>query len=176
MVAAANGQAVAQLEDIGHGFDGQDGNSFDFTEKNMTHVKSNFEGKYSDLTGKIIGAFFQVHKELGYGFSEKVYENALAIILREQGLNVKQQVPIKVYFHDQVVGEYIADLVVNDFVLLELKAAQKLNDDHAAQLLNYLKSTEIEVGLLLNFGPQAEFRRKIYDNERKGSLSWIQNP
>lgn len=67
-------------------------------------------------------------------------------------------------------------MIVNDIVLLELKAAQKLNDDHAAQLLNYLKATEIEVGLLLNFGPQAEFRRKIYDNDRKGSLSWTQNP
>jgi len=67
-------------------------------------------------------------------------------------------------------------MIVNDVILLELKAAQKLNDDHAAQLLNYLKATEIEVGLLLNFGPQAEFRRKIYDNDRKGSLSWIQNP
>jgi len=139
-------------------------------------MKNNFEGKYSDLTGKIIGAFFQVHKELGYGFSEKVYENALAIILREQGLDVKQQVPLKVYFHKQVVGEYVADMIVNDVVLLELKAAQKLNEDHAAQLLNYLKATEIEVGLLLNFGPQAEFRRKIYDNDKKGSLSWIQNP
>ena len=142
----------------------------------MVQKKNQFEGKYSDLTGIVIGAFFQVHKELGYGFSEKVYENALTIVLREQGLNVKQQVPIKVYFHNQVVGEYIADMIINDVVLLELKAAQKLNDDHAAQLLNYLKSTEIEVGLLLNFGPQAEFRRKIYDNQRKGSLSWIQNP
>ena len=142
----------------------------------MAQKKNQFEGKYSDLTGIIIGAFFQVHKELGYGFSEKVYENALTIVLREQDLNVKQQVPIKVYFHNQVVGEYIADMIINDVVLLELKAAQKLNDDHVAQLLNYLKSTEIEVGLLLNFGSQAEFRRKIYDNQRKGSLSWIQNP
>lgn len=142
----------------------------------MTQAKNQFQGKFSDLTGSVIGAFFQVHKELGYGFSEKVYENALTIVLREQGLIVEQQVPIKVYFHDQVVGEYIADLIVNDVVLIELKAAQKLNDDHAAQLLNYLKSTEVEVGLLLNFGPQAEFRRKIYDNQKKGSLSWIQNP
>jgi len=142
----------------------------------MTQTKNKFEGKHSDLTGAIIGTFFQVHKELGYGFSEKVYEHALEIVIREQGFDVKSQVPIKVYFHNQVVGEYIADLVVNDVVLLELKAAQKLNDDHAAQLLNYLKATDIEVGLLLNFGPQAEFRRKIYDNQRKGSLSWIQNP
>jgi len=142
----------------------------------MAELKNKFEGKHSDLTGAIIGAFFQVHKELGYGFSEKIYENALGIVLKELGFDVKSQVPIKVYFHDQVVGEYIADVVVNDVVLLELKAAQRLNDDHATQLLNYLKATEIEVGLLLNFGPQAEFRRKIYDNQRKGSLSWIQNP
>lgn len=80
------------------------------------------------------------------------------------------------YFRNQVVGEYFADMIVNDVVMLELKAAQKLNDDHAAQLLNYLKATKIEVGLLLNFGPQAEVRRKIYDNDRKGSLSWTQNP
>ena len=139
-------------------------------------MKNKFEGKYSDLTGTIIGAFFQVHKELGYGFSEKIYENALAFVLKEQSLFVKLQAPIKAYFHHQVVGEYIADMIVNDVVLLELKAAQKLNDDHAAQLLNYLKATEIEIGLLLNFGPQAEFRRKIYDNDRKGSLSWTKNP
>jgi len=94
----------------------------------------------------------------------------------KNGFFPKHQVPIKVYFRNKIIGEYIADMIVNDVILLELKAAQKLNDDHAAQLLNYLKATEIEVGLLLNFGPQAEFRRKIYDNDRKGSLSWIQNP
>jgi GxxExxY protein len=135
--------------------------------------RATFEGKHAELTGKILGAFFQIHKELGYGFSEKVYENALAMLLIEMGLKVEQQVHLYVFYHGRVVGEYIADMVINEIVLLELKATQKLIEDHAAQLLSYLKATNIEVGLVLNFGPSAEFRRKIYDNERKGSLSWI---
>lgn len=142
----------------------------------MAETKHKFEGKHSVLTGAIIGAFYQVHKELGYGFSEKVYENALAIVLSELRFRVELQKPIKVHFRNQVVGEYIADMIIHNVVLLELKAAQRLNEDHSAQILNYLKATEIEVGLLLNFGPQAEFRRKIYDNNRKGSLSWLNNP
>lgn len=139
----------------------------------MKTTRGRFEGKHSELTGKILGGFFQVHKELGYGFSEKVYENSLVILLEEVGLKVEPQVDLHVYFHGQVVGKYVADLIVNDVVLLELKAAEKIVEDHAAQLLNYLKATNIEVGLILNFGPIAEFRRKVYDNERKGSLSWI---
>jgi GxxExxY protein len=138
--------------------------------------KKKFEGKHSELTGRILGAFFQLHKEMGYGFSEKVYQAALALLLEEFGIRVQQQVPLRVYFHGKVVGEYIADMLINDVVLLELKAIEKLTSAHDAQLLNYLKATEIEVGLLLNFGPQAEFHRKIYDNARKGSLSWIKNP
>jgi GxxExxY protein len=136
-------------------------------------TRGKFEGKHSELTGRILGAFFQVHKELGYGFSEKVYENALAMLLIEMGLKVEQQVHLYVFYHGRVVGEYIADMVINDTVLLELKATQKIIEDHAAQLLNYLKATNLEVGLVLNFGPNAEFRLKVYDNERKGSLSWI---
>jgi len=134
---------------------------------------SKFEGKHSDLTGKILGAFFQLHKEMGYGFSEKVYQNAFSILLEELGLTVEQQKPIRVYFHGRIVGEYIADLVVNGVVMVELKAVDTLVEAHAAQLLNYLKSTDIEVGLLLNFGLKADFRRKIYDNNRKGSLDWM---
>jgi GxxExxY protein len=135
-----------------------------------------FEGKHSELTGKILKAFFQLHKELGYGFSEKVYQVALAFLLEEMGLVVEQQKPIRVYYHGKVIGEYVADMVINGVVLLELKAVESLSDSHAAQMLNYLKATEIEVGLLLNFGPKAEFRRKIYDNPRKGSLSWVKLP
>lgn len=142
----------------------------------MTEKHKKFEGKYSDLTGKVLGTFFQLHKEMGYGFAEKVYQAAFAILLEEHGLMVEQQRPIKVYFHNQLVGEYVADMVVNGVVLLELKAIERLADVHSAQLLNYLKSTELEVGLLLNFGPQAEFRRKIYDNSRKGSLKWAKHP
>ena len=136
-------------------------------------MKLKFAGKQAELTGKILGAFFQAYKELGYGFSEKVYENALTLLLRELGLRVEQQVPITVYFQGQIVGQYVADIIVNGVVLLELKAVRSLVDQHSAQMLNYLKSTEIEVGLLLNFGPKAEFKRKVYDNERKGTMSWV---
>jgi len=139
-------------------------------------AQKKFEGKHSELTGKILGAFFQLHKELGYGFSEKVYEIALEILLIELGMRVERQKSIYVYYHGKMVGEYIADMIVNGVVLLELKSAAKLTDVHDAQLLNYLKAIEIEVGLLLNFGPQAEFHRKIYDNPRKGSLAWRKIP
>lgn len=138
-------------------------------------ARKKFEGRHSELTGKILGAFFQVQKELGFGFSEKVYEGALEILLLEMGFVVARQRDIDVYYRGRVVGEYKADLIVNGMVLLELKSVDKLIDAHEAQLLNYLKATEIEVGLLLNFGREAEFRRKIYDNPKKGSLTWI-NP
>jgi GxxExxY protein len=97
--------------------------------------RGKFEGKHSELTGKILGAFFQVHKDLGYGFSEKVYEGALAIVLAELGLTVVPQQHLNVYYHSQRIGEYIADLIVNDVVLLELKAAEKLS---RIMLLNFL--------------------------------------
>ena len=135
-----------------------------------------FAGKHSDLTGKILGAFFQIHKEMGFGFSEKVYESALEVLLQEIGLIPARQKEILVYYQGRVVGEYKADMIVNGAVLLEIKSVEKLIDAHDAQLLNYLKSTEIEVGPLLNFGRQAEFHRKIYDNSRKGSLNWAKNP
>jgi len=138
--------------------------------------KKKFEGRHSELTGKILGAFFELHKELGFGFSEKVYESALEVLLIELGLIVERQKDIFVYFHGKVIGEYKADMIINGVVLLELKSVEKLIDAYDAQLLNYLKATEIEVGLLLNFGRQAEFHRKIYDNPRKGSLSWTKIP
>ena len=139
-------------------------------------TKKKFEGRHSELTGKILGAFFQVQKELGFGFSEKVYEGALEILLLELGMSVARQQDINVFYHGKIVGEYKADLIVSGVVLLELKSVDKLIDAYEAQLLNYLKATEIEIGLLLNFGREAEFRRKIYDNPRKGSLSWVKNP
>ena len=139
-------------------------------------AQKKFQGKHSELTGKILGAFFQLHKELGFGFSEKVYESALEVLLNEMGMVVERQKDIFVYFHGKVIGDYKADMIVNGVVLLELKSVEKLIDAHDAQLLNYLKATEIEVGLLLNFGRQAEFHRKIYDNPRKGSLSWTKIP
>ncbi|HET9906444.1 MAG TPA: GxxExxY protein [Anaerolineales bacterium] len=138
--------------------------------------KKKFEGRYSELTGRILGAFFELHKELGFGFSEKIYETALEVLLTELGLIVEKQKDIFVYFHGRIIGEYKADMVINGVVLLEIKSVERLIDAHDAQLLNYLKATEVEVGLLLNFGRQAEFRRKIYDNPRKGSLSWAKIP
>lgn len=127
-------------------------------------------GKYADLTKKIIGAFYQVYNALGYGFSEKVYQNALVSELIKLGFQIEQQKQILVYYGGQAVGEYFADIVVNNVVIIELKAVRNLLDEHEAQLLNYLKATTIEVGLLFNFGPKAEIKRKVYDNERKGSL------
>ena len=132
-----------------------------------------FEGKHAELTEKIIGRFYTVHNHLGYGFSEKVYENALALELRKVGLRMEQQKPIEVYYDGQVVGEYFVDILVNEAVILELKAARQRAKEHEAQLLNYLKATMVEVGLLLNFGPKAEFKRMVYDNDRKGSLDWM---
>lgn len=114
-----------------------------------------------------------MYNALGYGFTEKVYQNALLLELAKLGVVVKSPYPIKVYYEGVEVGEYFADIVVNEVVILELKAASQLLPEHEAQLLNYLKATTIEVGLLLNFGPKAETKRKTYDNERKGSLAWI---
>ena len=133
-----------------------------------------FEGKHVDLTEKIIGAFFKVYNTLGYGFAEKVCENALVIELRELNLKVEPQKSITVYYEGSIVGEYVADAIAADGVMLELKAVRQLTDEHEAQLLNYLKATPIEVGLLLNFGPKAEFKRKVFDNDHKGSLDWHQ--
>ncbi len=121
--------------------------------------------KYKDLTSEIIGCFYDVYNELGFGFLEKVYENALKHVLEEKGFNVQKQKAIKVYFDGVVVGEYFADLIVNDVVILELKAAESLCEEHELQLINYLKATEIEVGLLLNFGKKPQVRRKIFSNK-----------
>ena len=126
--------------------------------------------KHGDLTKHIIGAFYDVYNNLGYGFLEKVYENALTIELRTRGFQVEQQKAIYIHYRNQVVGEYFADLVVNDLIILELKATQKFAEEHEAQLLNYLKATPYEVGLLLNFGPKPIHIRKVYDNGRKPNL------
>ncbi len=129
--------------------------------------------KHREITNLILKAFYTVYNELGYGFLEKVYENALAIEAAGSGLAVGQQIPIEVIYRQQKVGHYDADLTVNSLVIVELKAVQELTKAHEAQLLNYLKATRFEVGLLLNFGPEASFRRKAFDNSRKGSLSWV---
>ncbi len=140
----------------------------------LRQEKPKFEGKHADLSEKIINVFFKVHFELGYGFSEKVYQKAFGIALREEGCKVEEQKVIRVYFHGQVVGEYIADMVINDLIILELKAAAQIIADYEAQLLNYLKASQFEVGYVINFGLAPKFKRIVYDNDRKGSLKWVQ--
>lgn len=122
---------------------------------------------HADITDVILQSFFHVYNTLGYGFLENVYENALKISLRKKGLSVQQQHPIKVYFEGEEVGEYFADLIVVEKVIIELKAVDAICSAHESQLLNYLKATDIEVGLLLNFDRKAEFRRKIFHNDKK---------
>jgi len=123
--------------------------------------------KHSELTEKIIGIFYDVYNELGFGFLESVYEAAMALALSEQGIAFERQVPIPVYFHGQKIGAYDADLLVDGRVLLELKACKALEPAHEAQLLHYLRSTSVEIGLLLNFGPRPHVRRLAFENERK---------
>lgn len=119
------------------------------------------------LTEKIIGIFYDVYNELGYGFLESIYQGSLVIALRDAGLAVEEQVLIPVWFRNRKVGEFRADMLIERKVLLELKSTRVLEPSHEAQLLHYLKSTETEVGLLLNFGERPQFRRLLFDNERK---------
>lgn len=114
------------------------------------------------LTEKVIGVFFEVYNELGYGFLENVYEKAMSVALRDVGLQVSSQVPINVHFRGTVIGEYRADLVVENRLILELKAVSEITSVHETQLVNYLKATQIPLGLLLNFGPKPGFKRKIF--------------
>jgi len=122
---------------------------------------------HEEITEKIIQAFYKVNNTLGHGFIEKVYENAMAIELRKMGFTVSQQKKIKVYYEGQEVGDYESDLIVNDLVIVETKAKESLREEHEAQLINYLKATNLEVGLLMNFGKKPEFRRKVFSNDRK---------
>jgi len=123
--------------------------------------------KHSDLTGLIIKAYYTVYNKLGYGFLEKVYENAMKVELQKQNFSCKSQYQIEVHYDEVKVGFYIADIVVNDTVIIEIKAAEALCEEHEAQLTNYLRATEIEVGLLLNFGKKADFKRKVFSKEYK---------
>jgi len=124
----------------------------------------NEDFKHTDVTERIIGAAYEVHNVLGFGFLEKVYENALAIELREQGLSVQQQEPVQVFYKGHLVGDYVADLIVEDKVIVELKAVKLLDKAHEVQLVNYLKAGGIEVGLLLNFGSSVKVTRKAFTN------------
>jgi GxxExxY protein len=123
--------------------------------------------KHHELTEKVIGVFFDVYNELGHGFLESVYEEALAVALGEAGLEVQRQVPVPVWFRRRQIGDFKADLLVDNKVLLELKAARTIDLAHEKQLLHYLRATDIEVGLLLDFGTKPQFRRLVYENERK---------
>ncbi|HRG02085.1 MAG TPA: GxxExxY protein [Bacteroidia bacterium] len=122
---------------------------------------------HKNITEEIISTYYFVYNELGYGFLEKVYENAMLLELKSRGFKVESQKIIKVYFKDTIVGEYFADIVVNDKIILELKSCESLASEHEVQLFNYLKATEIEVGLLFNFGKRAAFKRKVSTNDNK---------
>ena len=123
--------------------------------------------KHKELTDGILKTFYEVYNELGYGFLEKVYQNSMYIELKNKGYQVEVQNKIKVYYKGTEVGEYYADLIVENLVILELKAVDYIVKDFENQILNYLRSTDCEVGLLLNFGKKPEFRRKIFENNRK---------
>jgi GxxExxY protein len=123
--------------------------------------------KHTELTEKIISTFYDVYNELGYGFLESVYQRAMTIALQDASLKVASEMPISVWFRSQPVGEFRADLVVDDLVLLELKSARTLESVHESQTLNYLRATSLEVALLLNFGPRPQVRRLAFANERK---------
>jgi GxxExxY protein len=123
--------------------------------------------KHWDLTDRIIRVFFDVYNELGSGFLESVYEEAICLALAKAALDVQRQVPVPIWFRGQKIGQFYADLMVNRSVLVELKVAKCLGSSHYAQLMHYLKATPVEVGLLLNFGSRAEFKRLVFANERK---------
>ena len=128
---------------------------------------------HKSITEKILKAYYNVYNSLGYGFLERVYQNAMYFELLELGLNVEAQKQIKVFYKNRLVGEYFADLIVEEKVIVELKSAQLLMSAHSSQLYNYLKSTEIEVGLLLNFGEEVEFERIILTNDNKQNLKSV---
>ncbi len=122
---------------------------------------------HQSLTEQVIKAFYKVYNTLGFGFLERVYQNALFIELKKQGLYCEPQQQIKVFYEGVEVGVYYPDIIVNNVLILELKAVEALAEEHELQILNYLKATEVEIGLLLNFGKKPEIRRKIFTNDKK---------
>jgi len=135
----------------------------------MKTDNSNF--LHQEITEKIIKAFYNVYNTLGFGFLEKVYENAMMIELELLNLNCEKQKQLDVYYKNKKVGEYFADIIVNQKVIIELKAAESIIPEHQAQLLNYLKATQIEVGLLLNFGKTPQIKRELFQNQYKSVKS-----
>jgi GxxExxY protein len=126
-----------------------------------------FEGKHEELTQRVIGVFYEVYNELGHGFLESVYREAMRLALTQAGLQVKTEVPVPVRFRGVVVGIFRADLIINDCLLVELKATEQIIRQHSSQTMHYLRATSIEVALLMNFGPLPRFQRFVLDNERK---------
>ncbi|MCK5775796.1 MAG: GxxExxY protein [Bacteroidales bacterium] len=122
---------------------------------------------HEEITDKIIKSFYKVYNTLGYGFLERVYQKALLIELQKIGLECKEEFPIDVFYDGQIIGNYRADIIVEDVVIIENKASETLVEENEFQLINYLKATDIEIGLLLNFGKKPQFKRKIYTNNRK---------
>ena len=137
----------------------------------MNNSPTNEQFRHAELTSAIIGCFYDVFNELGFGFIESVYEKSLCIELRAKGFEALRQVAIPVWFRGEQVGDFDADVMVNRLVLLEIKTARAIENAHLGQLMNYLKATDIEVGLLLNFGPKAEFKRVVFGNDRKSARS-----
>jgi GxxExxY protein len=123
--------------------------------------------KHSELFEKLIGIFFSIYNELGHGFLESVYEQAFSVALAEQGIFFQRQMAIPVFFHQQKIGDVRADILVDGKILLELKTGREIDPAWEKQLLNYLRATEVEVGLLFNFGPGAQFKRYVFENEKK---------
>jgi len=133
--------------------------------------KNNKDYLHKDITDKIISCFYKVYNKLGFGFLEKIYERALLIELRRAGLQAEDQKPVKVYYDEYMIGDFTADILVNEKVFVEIKACKALCEENELQLINYLKSTIIEIGLLLNFGLKPEVKRKIFTNDRKPNLA-----
>ena len=127
--------------------------------------------KHSELTEAIIGVFYEVYNELGFGFLESVYRKSLQLALEQRGFKVQSEAPISVFFRGQNVGDFKADLIVNDLILLELKTADSIIREYEGQVVNYLRSTLIEIGLILNFGPMPQVRRFVMDSARKHAIA-----
>lgn len=132
--------------------------------------------KYKDITDTVLKSFYEVYNELGDGFLESVYENALDIVLKEQGLSVERQKGLSVFFRGKNIGDFKTDLLINKKILIELKAVRSIDPAHEAQLINYLKASDIEVGLLLNFGRKPEFKRFVFSNNKKIKKQISVNP
>ena len=137
------------------------------TQSEGAEDKDNQDYKYNVLTERIIEIFYRVYNKLGYGFLEKVYENAMMKEFKTADISAVSQYAINVVYEDEIIGEYFADILVDNKVIVEIKAAKSLAIENDAQLLNYLKATEIEVGLLLNYGPKPDLKRKAFNNTRK---------